>query len=144
MNHSLFWKAISPKAGRPPTGRLADAISRDFGSFERFQGEFEQAGAGVFGSGWVWLARAQQNGGRLRVFATSGHANPMMQGHFPLLLNDVWEHAYYLKHQDRRAEYLRGWWAVVDWDEVSRRFEGSDHSISTRWASEGDLLLEGA
>jgi len=144
VNHSLFWKAMSPKATGAATGRMADAINRDFGNFERFKAEFEEAGAGLFGSGWTWLARAQQNGGRLRIFTTSGHGNPMMQGHFPILLNDVWEHAYYLKHHNRRADYLRGWWAVVDWDEASRRFERSDHSASTRWAVEGDLLLEAA
>jgi Fe-Mn family superoxide dismutase len=144
VNHSLFWKAMSPAAGASPSGKLAEAIGRDFGSFERFKAQFEQAGADVLGSGWIWLARAGQNGGRLRVFTTPGHGNPMMQGHFPVLLNDVWEHAYYLKHQNRRADYLRGWWAVVDWDEVSRRFERSDYSVSTRWAAEGDLLLEAA
>jgi Fe-Mn family superoxide dismutase len=143
VNHSLFWKAMSPKGGGAPSGLLADAVTRDFGSFERFQDQFQQSGADVFGSGWVWLARAQQNGGRLRIFTTPGHGNPLMQGHFPLLLNDVWEHAYYLKHQNRRADYLQGWWAVVDWDEVSRRFGRSDHSASTRWAEAGELLLSG-
>ncbi len=144
VNHSLFWRAMSPKASGAPSGRLADAMHRDFGSFEHFKAQFEEAGAEVLGSGWIWLARAQQNGGRLRVFTTSGHGNPLMQGHFPILLNDVWEHAYYLKHQNRRAEYLHGWWSVVDWEEVSRRFARSDHSASNHWAAEGELLLEAA
>ena len=144
VNHSLFWRAMSPKSSGAPSGRLADAMRRDFGSFEHFKTQFEEAGVDVLGSGWVWLARAQQNGGRLRVFTTAGHANPLMQGHFPILLNDVWEHAYYLKHQNRRLEYLQGWWSVVDWEEVSRRFARSDHSASNRWAAEGELLLEAA
>ncbi len=144
VNHSLYWRAMSPKATGAPSGRLADAMHRDFGSFEAFKAQFEEAGAEVLGSGWIWLARARQNGGRLRVFTSSGHGNPLMQGHFPILVNDVWEHAYYLKHQNRKVEYLQGWWSVVDWEEVSRRFARSDHSASNHWAAEGDLLLEAA
>jgi Fe-Mn family superoxide dismutase len=146
VNHSLFWRAMKPRSGAAgePSGQLADAIRRDFGSFERFRERFEEASAEVIGSGWIWLARAQQNGGRLRVFTTAGHGNPLMQGHFPLLLNDAWEHAYYLKHENRRAEYLQGWWPVVDWEEVARRFSRTDFAATTSWAAEGDLLLEAA
>ena len=142
VNHSLFWRAMMPGGKGEPSGRLADAIGRDFGSLERFKARFEEAGAEVLGSGWIWLARSQQNGGRLRIFTTPGHVNPMMQGHFPILVNDVWEHAYYLKHENRRAEYLKAWWPVVDWTEVARRFLRSDHTAPNHWASEGDLLLE--
>ena len=141
VNHSLFWRAMKPPSGDVPSGRLADALQRDFGSLDRFKAEFEQAGADVVGSGWIWLARAQQSGGRLRIFTTTGHGNPLMQGHFPLLLNDVWEHAYYLKHQNRRAEYLQGWWPLVDWEEVARRFARSDSTAQDRVAADGDLLL---
>jgi Fe-Mn family superoxide dismutase len=144
VNHSLLWQAMSPKGQQAPSGRLADAIARDFGSFEHFKTRFEEAGAEVLGSGWIWLARSQQNGGRLRVCTTAGHGNPMMQGHFPILVNDVWEHAYYLKHENRRAEYLQDWWPVVNWDEVARRFQRSDHTASNHWAAEGELLLEAA
>ena len=142
VNHSLFWRAMSPEGGGAPSGRLADAIGRDFGSFERFKARFEEAGAEVLGSGWIWLARSQQNGGRLRVFTTPGHGNPLLQGHFPVLVNDVWEHAYYLKHENRRGEYLKDWWAVADWDEAARRFQRSDHTATNHWAAEGELLLE--
>ena len=142
VNHSLLWRAMSPKGGGEPSGRLADAISRDFGSFEHFKTRFEEAGAEVLGSGWIWLARSQQNGGRLRVITTAGHGNPLIQGHFPVLVNDVWEHAYYFKHENRRAEYLKDWWAVVNWEEVARRFQRSDHTASNHWAAEGELLLE--
>jgi len=144
VNHSLFWRAMSPAAGGEPTGPLADAIEREFGSLEQFKLRFEEAGIKLFGSGWVWLARAQQNRGRLQIYTTPGHANPMMQGHFPILVNDVWEHAYYLKHQSRRAEYLRGWWPVVDWEEAARRFEGSDLFSERRWEGEGGLVLKEA
>jgi len=144
VNHSLFWRAMCPPAGGEPSGRLADAIARDFGSFEHFKSSFEEAALGVVGSGWIWLVRSQQNGGRLRVVATAGHGNPLLQGHFPLLVNDAWEHAYYLKHQNRRADYLRDWWAVVDWDEVARRFQRSDHTAQNHWVAEGELLLEPA
>src|SRR6185295_6468203 len=85
VNHSLFWRAMMPGGKGEPSGRLADAIGRDFGSLERFRASFEEAGAEVLGSGWIWLARSQQNGGRLRILTTPGHVNPMMQGHFPIL-----------------------------------------------------------
>jgi len=141
VNHSLFWRAMSPTGGGTPTGLLADAINRAFGSLEQFKARFAEAGSKLFGSGWVWLARAQQDGGRLQVLTTSGHDNPLMQGYFPLLLNDVWEHAYYLKYENRRADYLNDWWSVVNWEEVTRRFERSDHSAEQRWEDDGGLLL---
>jgi Fe-Mn family superoxide dismutase len=128
VNHSLFWQAMSPSGGGKPTGALADAIKRDFGGIEKFKVRFDEAGEKLFGSGWVWLARTQKGGSRLEVITTSGHDNPLMQGCFPLLLNDVWEHAYYLKHENRRADYLNGWWPVVNWQEAARRYERSEHS----------------
>jgi Fe-Mn family superoxide dismutase len=130
VNHSLFWKAMTPKSKGKPSGRLAEAIARDFGSFERFKTQFDQTGGELFGSGWVWLARSGHDGRRLVILTTIGHGNPMVQGHFPILLNDVWEHAYYLKYQNRRPEYLNGWWDIVDWDEAARRFELSDDTKS--------------
>ena len=144
VNHSLFWRGMSAKGGGVPAGRLADAIARNFGSFETFKARFEEASSQVIGAGWAWLARSHQNGGLLRIYTTATHANPMLQGHFPILVNDLWEHAYYLKHENRREEYVSGWWAVVDWAEAARRFERSDHSAANRWAIEGDLLLEPA
>lgn len=141
LNHSLFWRIMSPAGGGAPSGLLADAIKRDFGSFERFKAQFDEAGAKLFGSGWVWLARVQKDGGKLQVCTTAGHDNPLMQGHFPLLVNDVWEHAYYLKHENRRPDYLKGWWAVANWDEVTRLFELSDHSAEQDWEDDGGLVL---
>ncbi len=141
VNHSLFWQAMTPGGGGAPTGPLADAIKHDFGSFELFKARFDKAGETLFGSGWVWLARAQKDGGRLEVITTSGHDNPLMQGRYPLLLNDVWEHAYYLKHENRRADYLHGWWQVVNWPEAARRFARSDHSAEQNWEAEGGQLL---
>ena len=125
VNHSLFWRAMSASGGGAPAGPLAEAIERDFGSFDLFKARFGEAGAALFGSGWVWLARTRKAGGGLEVVTTAGHNNPLMEGRFPLLLNDAWEHAYYLKHENRRAEYLSGWWAVVDWREAARRYERS-------------------
>jgi Fe-Mn family superoxide dismutase len=121
---------------------LADALNRDFGSFEHFKASFEEAADEVLGSGWIWLARVQQNGGRLRVFSTTGNGNPLLQGHFPLLVNDIWEHAYYLKHENRRAEYLKEWWPLVNWDEASRRFQRTSHAAVDHWVADGELLLE--
>lgn len=144
VNHSLFWQAMSPTGGGAPSGPLADAIKHDFSSFELFKARFVKAGVTLFGSGWVWLARTQRDGGRLEVITTSGHDNPLMQGCFPLLLNDVWEHAYYLKHENRRAAYLNGWWPVVNWQEAARRYERSEHSAEQRWEADGGHLLKAA
>ena len=143
VNHSLFWRSMTPAGHAEPFGRLADAIARDFGSFAAFKAEFEAAGAKLIGSGWVWLTRTQRNGS-LRVVTTRDHGNPMTDQQFPLLLNDVWEHAYYLKHENRRADYLRDWWTVVDWDEAARRFSRSDHHDAARWAEADPLLLDAA
>jgi Fe-Mn family superoxide dismutase len=142
VNHSLFWRAMSPTGDRSPKGLLADAIKRDFGGFEQFKTRFDDAGVKLFGSGWVWLARTQRDGGKLEICTTSGHDNPLMQGRFPLLVNDVWEHAYYLKHENRRADYLNGWWSVVNWKEAAARFEHSDTRAEDSWESEGESLLE--
>jgi Fe-Mn family superoxide dismutase len=142
VNHSMFWRAMAPDGFGEPAGALAAAIKRDFGSLEKFKTRFEQAGEKAFGSGWVWLARARQDGGKLEVMTTAGHENPLTQGHFPVLLNDVWEHAYYLKHENRRPEYLKGWWSVVNWKEAARRFEISDLSPERVWESESGLALE--
>jgi len=142
VNHSLFWRAMSPTGGGTPAGPLADVIKLAFGSLEQFKAQFDEAGGKVFGSGWVWLARAQQDGGGLQVITTPGHDNPLMQGHFPILVNDVWEHAYYLKHEHRRTDYLKGWWSVVNWQEAARRFERSDHSAEQDWETDGGLVLE--
>jgi len=147
VNHSLFWQAMSPVSaisGGAPSGLLADAIEHDFGSFDLFKARFDKAGETLFGSGWVWLARAQNDGGRLEVITTSGHDNPLMQGLFPLLLNDVWEHAYYLKHENRRADYLHGWWEVVNWQEAERRYERPDHAAVQLSEAGGGTLASGA
>jgi len=140
VNHSMFWLAMIPEAGSAPLGPLAEAVINDFGSLERFKLKFEEAGNKLFGSGWVWLARAQQDGGRLQIYTTSGHDNLMMKGHFPVLVNDVWEHAYYLKYQNRRSDYLKNWWAIVNWKEAARRFERSDHSAVRDWEDDGGLV----
>lgn len=126
VNHSLFWQAMAPPAkGRSrPTGPLAEAIERDFGSFEMFKARFDKAGETLFGSGWVWLVK---NGGPLEIITTAGHDNPMTQGYFPILVNDVWEHAYYLKYENRRGDYLKSWWPVVNWHEAERRYAQSGY-----------------
>jgi len=144
VNHSLFWRAMSPGGNDAPAGPLADAIVRDFGSLEELKARFATAGEQRFGSGWVWLARTQLHGGTLQVFSTFGHENPLLQGHYPILLNDVWEHAYYLKYESRRADYLKNWWAVANWEEAARRYEGSEHSAGDKREAEGASLLEAA
>ena len=136
VNHSLFWRAMSPDGGAAPHGALADAIKRDFGSFEKFKTAFVAAGESLFGSGWVWLVCSPPKG-ELQVLCTSGHDNPMSQGHYPILLNDVWEHAYYLKHENRRTDYLKGWWSVANWHEAARRFEGCRRTTQKDWETEG-------
>jgi superoxide dismutase, Fe-Mn family len=132
VNHGLFWQAMSPNGGGVPVGPLGDAIARDFGSYRRFQTRFDEAGAALRGCGWVWLVRALEKGGALEVLTTPAHDNPLLHGRFPLLLNDLWEHAYYLKHENRRTEYLEGWWPVVHWPEAARRYERSAKSLCAR------------
>jgi len=119
-NHSQFWKTMAPNAGGAPTGKLAAAIDAAFGNFEKFKEAFNAAGGGRFGSGWVWLVN---EGGKLAITSTPNQDNPLMDGKpAPLLGNDVWEHAYYLKYQNRRPDYLKAWWNTVNWDEVGKRF----------------------
>ena len=117
-NHSLFWDAMGPGKGGAPSGDLASAIDEAFGSFDDFKAKFEAAGAGQFGSGWAWLVL---DGGKLAVTSTPNQDNPVSQGQTPLLGNDVWEHAYYLTYQNKRPDYLKAWWDVVDWDKVAER-----------------------
>lgn len=118
-NHSLFWQIISPNGGGEPTGELAEAINAKFGGFEGFKEEFAKAATTRFGSGWAWLAL---NNGELEVTSTPNQDSPVMEGKTPLLGLDVWEHAYYLKYQNRRPEYIGAFWNVVNWEEVNNRY----------------------
>jgi len=120
-NHSMFWQIMKPNGGGEPTGALANAIQQAFGSFDQFKAAFNDAGAKRFGSGWVWLVLDQN--GKLQVTSTANQDSPLMDGLFPVMGNDVWEHAYYLKYQNRRPEYLNAWWNVVNWDEIARRYQ---------------------
>jgi superoxide dismutase, Fe-Mn family len=119
LNHSLFWESMSPDGGGAPDGDLAAAIDQAFGSFDAFKEQFEQAGVNQFGSGWAWLVL---DGGNLVVTSTPNQDNPVSQGRTPLVGNDVWEHAYYLKYQNRRPDYLKAWWNVVNWGKVAERY----------------------
>lgn len=120
FNHSIFWTLMAPNAGGEPTGAIAEALTDTFGDFETFKQRFNDAGAGRFGSGFVWLVRNQE--GKLEITSTPNQDNPWSEGHFPIMGNDVWEHAYYLKYQNRRAEYLKQWWNTVNWNEVNNRY----------------------
>lgn len=144
VNHCLFWRAIRPGAAREPQGPLREAMVRDFGSVAAFRTRFEAAGAALFGSGWVWLVQSREDGGRLEVITTSGHDHPMTQDRIPLMLNDAWEHAYYLRYESRRADYLKACWSVLDWDEAARRFGRAFGSAEELWEAEGGQLLEPA
>jgi len=117
-NHSLFWQILAPNAGGEPTGPVAEAITRSFGSFDVFKDEFSKAALGRFGSGWVWLL---DQAGRLTIETTANQDSPLMEGKRPVLGLDVWEHAYYLKYQNRRVDYIKAWWNVVNWVEVNKR-----------------------
>lgn len=119
-NHSLFWKLMAPNAGGKPTGALASAIESTFGSFDAFKEKFEAAGANRFGSGWAWLIKNKK--GALEITSTPNQDSPLMSGDTPLLGCDVWEHAYYLNYQNRRPDYLKAFWNVVNWSEVAARF----------------------
>ncbi len=117
-NHSMFWQIMAPRAGGQPTGAIAEAINSSFGSFEKFKEEFNKAGMGRFGSGWAWLI---DNHGRLSIESTPNQDSPLMENKKIVMGVDVWEHAYYLKYQNRRNEYLAAWWNVVNWQELNKR-----------------------
>lgn len=118
-NHTLFWTVMSPSGGGAPSGELAKAIDEAFGSFDQFKEKFGDAGKNRFGSGWAWLS---VSGGKLQVESTPNQDSPIMEGRTPILGMDVWEHAYYLKYQNRRPDYVAAFWNVVNWDEVARRY----------------------
>jgi Fe-Mn family superoxide dismutase len=118
-NHDMFWNIMAPNAGGEPKGALAEALTGTFGSFANFKTEFEKTAMGRFGSGWAWLVVKND---QLSVVSTANQDSPLSEGFFPLAGLDVWEHAYYLKYQNRRAEYVSAWWNVINWDEVARRF----------------------
>jgi len=121
VNHTMFWSIMGPRAGGDPKGALADAIKNTFGNLDAFKNQFNDAGLKQFGSGWAWLVLTKD--GKLQVMSTPNQDNPMSTGSRPVLGNDVWEHAYYLKYQNRRADYLKAWWNVVNWDAVAKRFD---------------------
>jgi len=118
-NHNMFWEIMGPNAGGEPEGQLAKAIATDFGSYAEFKAQFEKAAMGRFGSGWAWLVK---KAGKLSIISTSNQDNPMSEGMTPVLTLDVWEHSYYLKYQNRRADYVSNWWNVVNWKAVASRF----------------------
>jgi len=120
-NHSMFWLIMKQNGGGQPSGELANAINQAFGSFDQFKAAFNDAGTKRFGSGWAWLVLDQS--GKLSVISTANQDSPLMNGLYPVMGNDVWEHAYYLKYQNRRPDYLAAWWNVVNWDEVARRYQ---------------------
>lgn len=121
VNHTMFWNIMKPKGGGAPTGAIAQAINANFGDFATFKKQFNEAGTKRFGSGWVWLVRS--NDDKLKITTTPNQDNPLIDGNYPIMGNDVWEHAYYLKYQNRRAEYLTAWWNVINWAEVNRRLD---------------------
>lgn len=121
VNHTMFWQIMGPGGGGEPTGAIGDAIKQSFGSFDDFKKQFNDAGVKRFGSGWVWLV--VDGGGKLSITSTANQDNPMSEGHKPVLGNDVWEHAYYLKYQNLRPKYLEAWWNTINWNEVNKRFQ---------------------
>ena len=131
-NHTLFWESMAPDAGGAPSGDLADAIASAFGSFDAFKEQFEANGVGQFGSGWTWLVL---DGDELKLTKTANQDSPILAGHTPLLGNDVWEHAYYLKYQNRRPEYLKAWWNVVNWDKVAERYAAAKPALARSTAA---------
>ena len=120
VNHSMFWEIMKPNGGGNPTGKIAEVIN-GLGGFDGFKEKFNDAGVKRFGSGWAWLVRSKA--GQFEILSTPNQDSPLIDGHFPIFGNDVWEHAYYLKYQNRRAEYLKAWWNVVNWDAINKRLE---------------------
>jgi Fe-Mn family superoxide dismutase len=120
-NHSFFWPILGPKAGGPPTGEIASVINSNFGSFDTFKEKFAAAAAGRFGSGWAWLVK--DSSGKFEITSTANQDSPLMEGKKPVLGLDVWEHAYYLKYQNRRPDYIAAWWNVINWAEVNKQLK---------------------
>jgi len=120
VNHTMFWEIMKSNGGGEPHGPIADALKGTFGGFDTLKQKFNEAGAKHFGSGWVWVV---SKAGRLEVITTPNQDSPFMQGYYPVFGNDVWEHAYYLKYQNRRPEYLQAWWNVISWEAVNKRLE---------------------
>ena len=120
LNHSMFWQIMTPGGGGAPTGAIADAINSSFGGFDKLKEQFKAAAIGRFGSGWAWVI---DNGGKLVVESTANQDNPLMDGKKPVFGIDVWEHAYYLKYQNRRPDYIDAWWSVVNWAEINKRLK---------------------
>lgn len=118
-NHTMFWEIMSPQGGGEPSGTLAEAIKSTFGDFAALKGKIKESGLARFGSGWAWLV---SNKGKLEIVSSANQDSPLMHGQTPILGVDVWEHAYYLRYQNRRADYLEAWWKVVNWNEVAKRF----------------------
>jgi Fe-Mn family superoxide dismutase len=119
INHSMFWRIMGPNGGGAPVGNLAAAINGTFGGFDAFKEKFMAAGATRFGSGWAWLVKSA---GKIEILSTANQDSPLMDGKFPVMGLDVWEHAYYLKYQNRRPDYMNAWWNVVNWQEIEERF----------------------
>ena len=122
INHSMFWQIMAPNAGGAPIGNVAQAINATFGSFDQFKEKLNAAGMGRFGSGWAWLVK---NSKGVQIISTANQDSPIMEGNFPVFGIDVWEHAYYLKYQNRRPEYLGAWWSVANWPEIEKRFNSA-------------------
>ena len=122
INHSMFWRIMGPNGGGAPVGNLASAIGSTFGSFDTFKEKFNAAGATRFGSGWAWLVKS---GGKIEIISTANQDSPVMDGKYPVMGLDVWEHAYYLKYQNRRPDYMNAWWNVVNWQEIEERFNSA-------------------
>lgn len=123
VNHTMFWTIMKPNGGGNPNGDIADLISGTFNGFENFKTKFNETGTKQFGSGWVWLVRAQS--GEFKIISTANQDSPLINGEYPIFGNDVWEHAYYLKYQNRRPEYLSAWWNVVNWEAINQRLKES-------------------
>ncbi len=122
-NHTFFWEILVPGGSKTPSGSLANALSSSFGTFEDFQKTFSDTAAGRFGSGWAWLVLDDK--GKFKVYSTANQDSPYMDGYTPVLGLDVWEHAYYLKYQNRRPEYIKAWWGVVNWDAVAKKYNAA-------------------
>jgi len=127
-NHSMFWNVMTPKAGGAPVGNVSQAIVGAFGSLDAFKEKFNAAGAARFGSGWAWLVKSA---GKIEIISTANQDCPLMEGKYPVMGLDVWEHAYYLKYQNRRPDYMAAWWNVVNWQEVEERFNSGKHATAS-------------